>query len=91
MMFCFDLFCLSRMLISVSANVACLLCMHLLVTGHCGFALLIFVGYHVLCSSVLSFCVVCAWFCPGLRGEHHEGQDAQEGRGLVVLLEEQKQ
>lgn len=33
---------------------------------------------------------LCA-FAPGYSGEHHEGEDAQERRTLVVLMAGQKQ
>lgn len=64
---------------------------HSLVYGFTCFFLLCFVFW--VLSSVFSqfFWVVCAWLSPGLGGEHHEREDAKEGRTLVVLVEEQEQ
>lgn len=34
---------------------------------------------------------MCVCAAPGCSGEHHEGEDAQERREVVVLLARQKQ
>lgn len=52
-----------------------------------GFSFLIVFFYCV----VLCLFGLCVCSTPGCSGEHHEGEDAEERREVVVLLERQKQ